>query len=48
MEAFDVTIVLTVYAEDEGEVEDILLEKYDLDVENPPEWSAIVIKELKT
>jgi hypothetical protein len=43
---FDVTIVLTITADDELEVEDLLRDSYELDVENPPDWGAIVIKEL--
>jgi hypothetical protein len=47
MKTFDITIVLTVKAEDELEASDYLKEEHDLDVENPPAWGAIVIKELK-
>ena len=47
MPTFDVTIVLTIKAEDELEVNDYLQEHHELDVENPPQWGAIIIKELK-
>jgi hypothetical protein len=44
---FDVTVVLTVTADDEAEVEDMLLDVYNLDVDEPPSWGAIAIRELK-
>jgi hypothetical protein len=44
---YDVTIVLTVMAEDETEVEDMLLEQYNLDIDDPPSWGAIAIRKLK-
>lgn len=47
MGTYDVTVVLTVTAEDEQEVEDMLLEQHNLDVDDPPSWGAIAIRELK-
>lgn len=47
MPTYDVSIVLTVKAEDEDEAADIVSRDYNLDVDDPPKWGAIVIRELK-
>lgn len=43
---YDVTIVLTIKAEDEEEAADKVRDLTGLDDDNLPPWSAIVIKKL--
>ncbi len=46
MAVFDVSIVLTITADDEVEVVETLLALYNMDINDMPDWSAVVIKEL--
>ena len=44
---YDISIVLTITADSKEEAAEMLIDLYNLDEDNPPDWGAVIIKELK-